>query len=369
MFFPVFFRMGTEERSTVAPDGRTVVLQYGFVRLFCIFPFCYRPRWFVIDGSGQHAVERSHVEAMFAPGHAPGRLNVWDRVGWILGLVALFLGAIILALVLGQASGSDEPADPTTSVPPSYSLSGGVRALLLVLALGMAIAVIAFVFRSLRRESGEDQRPAAYDGDGRALAGHRSPSMGADIPEPNAPRWDTPPPFPSATPQAPPWGSPVSRPEPTPGYPPPTGPAVPVGSGARQPWWRQTRVTVAVAIVLVLGGIGIGVWGSVTETPVDQLAAGDCIDVPSTPTFEKVSDVDCTDDHDAEVVAVVPTAAGVGSGLNNCKLPADAYLRGSEGAAAYELSGIILPDTNETVCLVKNADGSKLTEPADGSGR
>ena len=140
--------------------------------------------------------------------------------------------------------------------------------------------------------------------------------------------------------------------------------------------------------------VGVGFWVVVVSevagtTAVQDLEVGDCIDLPG--GFEdedevgRVKTFDCTEEHDAEVFSVGDLGDG-GDAVpehraRSSDLMAEACLPDFEQfvGVPYEESVFEVyrfypleetwEDYQGYVCLVVDADGAKLTESVEGSGR
>ncbi len=115
-----------------------------------------------------------------------------------------------------------------------------------------------------------------------------------------------PPPIEAPSPSEPSsWAPPPADPTPDPVWsastPPPSGPApVPVkssgGGGLSSKLW--------ILVVLVVAGFGLFSFLDSSKT-VDDITIGDCFNLPDETEFYEVDPIDCTEDHEVEVFALI----------------------------------------------------------------
>ena len=129
------------------------------------------------------------------------------------------------------------------------------------------------------------------------------PTPPADVPmsEPDFvdPVVDTPAPSEPAS-----WAPPPAEPTPDPVWsasaPPPSGPAPETvkksGGGLSGKLW--------ILVVLVVAGFALFSFMDTSKT-VDEIAVGDCLDLPEDDVFFEVDPIECTEAHDLEVFALV----------------------------------------------------------------
>ncbi len=139
-----------------------------------------------------------------------------------------------------------------------------------------------------------------------------SPSYSGDLPgadepeEPDVtPSWDTPaydPPAPEPRSDPSSWAPPPPDTGAAPDWTAsaPTGPApTPVtrsGSGLAGKLW----------IFVVIAVVGFGIYSFLDGSKtVDDIAVGDCMDIPEEDVFSEIDPIDCTEPHDLEVYALV----------------------------------------------------------------
>ena len=90
------------------------------------------------------------------------------------------------------------------------------------------------------------------------------------------------------------------------------GEAVPPVAGPEGSWFNRLPMAVKIGGPIIIAVLVIGWWTARGETTAEDLAAGDCFEIPTSDAFEVVQDQGCDGEHDAEVVAVVQAPEGTG---------------------------------------------------------
>lgn len=167
----------------------------------------------------------------------------------------------------------------------------------------------------------------------------------------------------------------------------PSPPPIAPPSMAPQPAAPATRAgrlrpIIAVgAIVLLLGAI---LWATKDNAAADDLAAGDCFNVPTSSSVSTVEKRACTESHDAEVFHVVeydggttyPISLTLESYIDTTCVPAFATYVGGDLDTRVDLAiGYFYPsrdgwnDGDRTItCYIANDDETKLTKSVKGTG-
>ena len=125
------------------------------------------------------------------------------------------------------------------------------------------------------------------------------------------------------------------------------------------------------SILAVVGLIAFGVVLGSSLKDVNDLKTGDCVNINGfeNEEFDSLEIKECSEPHDAEVLATVELTADQasaydetgGSDLCNAALPTE-ELADAENLELLFLTDLAEPKTGDTLaCLVRNADGSKLT--------
>lgn len=170
-----------------------------------------------------------------------------------------------------------------------------------------------------------------------------------------------------------------AAPLPPPDMPPPP-PVSPPPVPAPQAGKLRPIIAVGVLVVL-LGGI---LWAVKDNTAADDLAAGDCFNVPTSSSVSTVAKHACTESHDAEVFHVVeydggttyPISLTLESYIDTTCVPAFATYVGADLDTRLDLAiGYFYPsrdgwdDGDRTItCYIANDDESKLTKSVKGTG-
>jgi hypothetical protein len=130
------------------------------------------------------------------------------------------------------------------------------------------------------------------------------------------------------------------------------------------------------SILLVVALVVLGVVAGSTTKNVNDLTTGDCININGLKgdeeTFDSLEAAECAKEHDAEVLATVKLTSDQasvypetgGSDLCNTALPIEERPT-SDNLEFLFLTDLEKPKSGDTVaCLVRSADGSKLTGKA-----
>ena len=138
-----------------------------------------------------------------------------------------------------------------------------------------------------------------------------------------------------------------------------------------RPVFRRPAAVVGMLIPLVVVGAIVALVLAVTGTRrIDELAAGDCLDLPVGRTIERADPIDCDDPHNAEVTGVI--AAGKVPSLGDlCARQTTAYLGSDEGVDGLQPAAIRYGVDGKTsvICLVTSDDGSRFSGSRRGAGR
>jgi hypothetical protein len=105
-----------------------------------------------------------------------------------------------------------------------------------------------------------------------------------------------------------------SRDEPSTWAPPPVDPenpadwtaTAPAGPAPTEPERRGSGIASKLWILVVLGVVGVGLFSFFDSSKtVDDIAVGDCLNMPEEDVFSTIDPIDCTEPHDLEVFALV----------------------------------------------------------------
>lgn len=127
--------------------------------------------------------------------------------------------------------------------------------------------------------------------------------------------------------------------------------------------------TLSILVMVALIAFGVVLGSSLKD--VNDLKTGQCVNINGFEgeEFSSLEIKECAEEHDAEVLATIKLTADQtsgyddtrGSDLCNEALPVDDRPTG-EGLELLFLTDLAKPETGDTLaCLVRNADGSKLT--------
>lgn len=135
--------------------------------------------------------------------------------------------------------------------------------------------------------------------------------------EPEPPVFDTPPPASDPSSWAPPptgdgpadWQTTMPGPAPQ--------PAARSGSGIFSKLW--------IVVVLIVGGIALFSFFDSSKT-VDEISVGDCLDTPEEDVFYEIDPIDCSEEHDLEVYALVDMSTVSSEFSSVAAYPGDDYV-------------------------------------------
>jgi len=151
--------------------------------------------------------------------------------------------------------------------------------------------------------------------------------------------------------------------------PPPEGAplAEPLDEG--RPVLARPAAIAGLVAPIVLIGLVVAVVLAVTGTSrLDDLAAGQCIDLPSTRQIDHTDEVACSGRHDAEVTGVI-TSAKVPSDDELCADETTSYLGRRGRVEGLVPAAIRISGDRRVVCLITSDDGSPLTGSHRNAGR